>query len=330
MGVPNPFWNAKERRLRAGWRIAITACALFLVLVLMALFRLMPAARPAGATVPATAGAHDLAWLFQMGMLALVATAIALWVPGRKLDRRPFAGYGLQLSRQWWRDLGLGLALGAALMAAVFLFEGSAGWVELGRGAPPAQAAYGVVGALLAGLAVCTLLSVAGLLLLDGWLLQNLAEGLRGLLPRGRSAIVAAWLLSSLLAGYLEHSAPHASALSNLVTVMVQLLLGLGYILAGQLGLPIGMSIAWGFLEGPVFGLPYDGENGFSALLVTRQTGPVLWTGGAFGPEGGLVTVVAVLVFAAVLAWLARARYGKLALRADLSDAPTQPSAGGR
>ena len=54
-----------------------------------------------------------------------------------------------------------------------------------------------------------------------------------------------------------------------------------------------------------VFGLPNSGKPAQAALLAVTDSGPTLWTGGAFGPEGGLVTLAALVVGAAlVLAWL--------------------------
>ena len=326
MSVANPFWNAPEQRLRAAWRLVLTSCAFVLLAVLVASVGLRLLIGPVilrllgGGAAPAGDAGHSLLYLLQDGLVALLTGLLTVWLCGRPLDRRPFAGFGLALSRQWWQDLGLGL--GAALVVVIFLIEDGAGWIRVAFGAPPALAAYGTGAALVAGLIGCTSNGIAVELLFRGYLLRNLAEGLRGPLRGSQAAIVVAWLLSSTVGGYFVHSGQHAPGLSMPVMTAVNLLLGLGYILTGQLALPIGLSIAGTFFEGCVFGFPFGGQAGFSALLTTRQGGPDLWTGGAFGPQGGLITVVVVLVFAALVAWIARARYGKLALQVDLADPP--------
>ena len=49
------------------------------------------------------------------GVATLLAALGSLWVAGRLLDRRPFAGFGFRLDRRWWGDLAFGLALGMLL-----------------------------------------------------------------------------------------------------------------------------------------------------------------------------------------------------------------------
>jgi hypothetical protein len=82
-------------------------------------------------------------------------------------------------------------------------------------------------------------------------------------------------------------------------------LLGLGYVLTGELVLPIGVHVAWNFFEGNLYGFPISGS--MTSILAINQHGPDTVTGGAFGPEGGLLGVGAILL--GILATVAWARY---------------------
>ena len=66
-------------------------------------------------------------------------------------------------------------------------------------------------------------------------------------------------------------------------------MLGVGLVYTGRLALPIGFHIAWNFFQGGVFGFPVSGGDQQVALLTVDDRGPALWTGGAYGPEGGLL-----------------------------------------
>ena len=65
--------------------------------------------------------------------------------------------------------------------------------------------------------------------------------------------------------------------------------------LTRSLWLAIGMHWAWNFFEGPLFGTPVSGYPRYAnlnPLLTSTTIGPEQWTGGAFGPEGGLFSVI--------------------------------------
>jgi membrane protease YdiL (CAAX protease family) len=60
-----------------------------------------------------------------------------------------------------------------------------------------------------------------------------------------------------------------------------------GYIRTRQLWLPIGLHAGWNIFQRSL-GFPVSGYE-LSGLLDINVSGPKLWTGGAFGPEAGLI-----------------------------------------
>ena len=88
------------------------------------------------------------------------------------------------------------------------------------------------------------------------------------------------------------------------------LFFGLGYVLTGQIALPIGLHFTWNFVQGNIFGFPVSGRiTHATSLFLTQESGPDLWTGGAFGPEAGLLGLLAALAGAGVIVLWARWRW---------------------
>jgi membrane protease YdiL (CAAX protease family) len=83
------------------------------------------------------------------------------------------------------------------------------------------------------------------------------------------------------------------------------LFLAFGYLRTRQLWLPIGLHIGWNFFEGPVFGFAVSGTGSFT-LIRQVPTGPDLLTGGAFGPEAGLIVIPALLLGGLLIYWYTR------------------------
>jgi hypothetical protein len=44
-----------------------------------------------------------------------------------------------------------------------------------------------------------------------------------------------------------------------------------------------------------VFGFAVSGVDSYLSLIASGQAGPIAWTGGAFGPEGGLIGIFVAL-----------------------------------
>ena len=315
-----------EGRLRALWRLAIQYLAFRVLVVLLfstfasVLLLTVPGGRSAVSGSPAIPLAS--------GVASLLGAVLTVWLAGRFLDRRPFSDFGFHLGAGWWLDLFFGMALGALLISAIFFVELGLGWVE-------------VVGAFQTcgtngPFALSVLLPVAMYLCVGfyeetvfrGYQLKNAAEGLDypALGPRG--AVMVAWVLSSVFFGLLHADNPSATFLSTLNIILAGLMLGFGYVISGELAIPIGLHITWNFFQGAVYGFPVSGFGPFGAtFLATEQTGPDLWTGGSFGPEAGMLAPVAMLLGVSLIALWTRLIKGKVSLHSPIAEGPNQGTA---
>jgi membrane protease YdiL (CAAX protease family) len=301
----NPFWNPAERRPRAGWRILLQAV---IIVVLTLGGRL---------GLDAAFGERGLAArVLAQTSITLLVTTLCIWLGGRLFDRRRFADFGLRFDRAWWVDFGAGLLLGGLLMALIFVIEWSAGWIAITGVFAIGNLRMPFALAILLALLYYTGVGINEEVLTRGYALRNLAEGLN--LPQigVRRAIVLAWVLSSVVFGLLHIGNANVTTVGIVNIMLAGMLFGLPYILTGRLGLSIGLHITWNFFQGNVFGFPVSGGGSQMTMIATLEQGPDLWTGGAFGPEGGLVGVAAMLLGCLlVLIWVRRgARHATLHL----------------
>ena len=320
------FFDERAGRLRAPWRLLLqyliytVAISLFVDLLATALLVAGPGSS-GGLDTSVLAGSPLLPLI--SGVAGLGGALLSVWLAGRFLDRRAFAEYGLHLSRGWWLDLFFGMALGALLMTAVFVVELGLEWVTV----------TGVFESGLPGTPFGPALLVPAVLFLcvgfyeelvsRGYQLRNAAEGLNlpGVGPRG--AVLLAWALSSAFFGYLHSANPNATPLSTIIVALAGLMLGFGYVLTGELAIPIGLHVTWNFFQGAVFGFPVSGLNIAGATFLSiDQGGPALWTGGPFGPEGGLLAPAAMAVGILLTALWVRLRRGEVAVHAPLAQSP--------
>jgi membrane protease YdiL (CAAX protease family) len=235
-------------------------------------------------------------------------------VVGRLIERRTFAelGFGRGLAR----DMGIGLALGAGIISLVISLLALFGW-------------YQVVGpGALAGAGIVTNLSVVLLFLLVA-LFEEVT--FRGLLFRIVENGLGSWgalIVSAVFFGGAHLGNPGATLASSIaIALEAGVLLGAIYMATRSLWMVIGVHWAWNYFEGPVFGAQVSGYD-IPSLLHSVTTGPVLWTGGAFGPEAGLFAVIIGGIVGAIFIWLSLRRGQVIApmWARRASTAPAQPS----
>ncbi|MBN1430668.1 MAG: CPBP family intramembrane metalloprotease [Anaerolineae bacterium] len=336
--IANIFWNPEQRRLRALWRLLIWGVVWFTLLITIQAIIGVAAVIIGFATGMLTAEQlsnpmliseqlMEQSWILVAAEIAqFVVTVGAVWLAGRFLDRRKFVDFGLHLNKDWWIDFGFGLLLGAILMAIIFGMEVVTGWITITRTfVAPQGNAFAI--AILGALFTFILVGINEELFSRGYQLTNMAEGFNWKLLGPRWAIVIATLLSSAIFGLLHLGNPNATAISTFNIFLAGILLAVGYLLTGELAIPIGLHISWNFFQGNVFGFPVSGiSSNQTTFIGIEQGGPDLWTGGAFGPEAGLLGVGAMALGVILTILWIYLRRGKVALHLPLAEAPTLPA----
>ncbi len=152
----------------------------------------------------------------------------------------------------------------------------------------------------------------------------------RGLLFRKLERSFGSWIalgVSAVLFGLLHIIVPNATLIGAIaIMVTAGVLIATVYILTRSLWWAIGIHVGWNFFEGPVFGTQLSGHT-LPGFFSSTMTGPVAWTGGAFGPEAGLACILLVGAVGALLCWRA-ARLHLMLPRNRLQSVPDDTQSG--
>ncbi len=325
--IKNIFWNSGEHRLRAIWR-QIIQLILFTVLALVISTGISAGVRALLGTTHSRSGGLALnsagTYLFDLPLselLLAISVLLSIWIMARFINREPFALFGFRFNRDWWLDCGFGLLLGLVLTTAVFLVELAAGWVTI------TDTFYSGVAGVPFGLAILgpLVLFVSAAFYEEPYFraypIRNLSQGLKQRGPALAIGMVLIWVLTSILFGWSHHSNPGAAPLGLINIGLAGILFGLSYMLTGSLGLSIGIHIAWDFTQGCVFGTPVAGATPSRAasFITLVQHGPTLFTGGAFGTDGGLLVTLAFLLGMIPVFLYVRWRYARVSLYTEMA-----------
>jgi membrane protease YdiL (CAAX protease family) len=119
--------------------------------------------------------------------------------------------------------------------------------------------------------------------------------------------------LSALIFGVLNLSNPNDSAILAFgLAVETGLLFGAAYIYSGNLWFPIAINFAWNFTQSGIFGTVMSGSSVGQSLFTTKIKGAAWLTGGHFGPEGSVQSIIICLAAIIVLLILSHKKYNIL------------------
>jgi len=235
-------------------------------------------------------------------LVALGYTAVLVY----GIEKRPLWGQWLGWRMSTWRDLVVGMGLAAVFFVSVAGVGAARNWYQFQSVAPATEALAIVFGGF--------------------WILLPAAAA-EEVSTRGYffHAVERSWGapaalgLSSLAFAALHLNNPHIREhpLAIVGLLLAGVYLGSAYLITRNLWLAIFLHTGWNLMEGPVFGLPVSGIHLQTTVVQTRVTGPELWTGGAFGPEAGLLLCLVMLFHLGTL-WALRPVLGSEAERGRL------------
>jgi hypothetical protein len=329
----NLFYNREEKRVRSFWRIVIqTIFYLFgtvLAGVLISVVQMAVLAAQGDLSLEQLTNPQAMTNLIMnsgggiffalSGIASVIVMVLSFLFAGWALDKRTFKNFGFHFSKQWAFDLGFGLLLGAVLMVFIFLVELAFGWVTVTGYFQASSAGNPIALVLFLSLIHFISVGIYEEMLSRGYHLRNLAEGLNFKAVGPKISLLLAYFISSSIFGLLHLGNPNSSLVSTLNIILAGLFLGLGFVLTGELALPIGLHITWNFFQGNVFGFPVSGTNAGGSMVQIQQLGPQWMTGGAFGPEAGLIGILAILIGCALIVLYVKQTRGTLRWWTELS-----------
>jgi CAAX protease family protein len=275
----NIFFSPDEPRLRAGWRLLIQTI-LFLIFEVCAGLPLGILVYIPGIDLPTGL------FLALNEVVEIIAVTLSVFLARRYLDKRSFSSLGLKLDRWTGFDILAGVIITFFAMGFIYLIQWGLGWLTFDGFAWETDSLLTVLGGTLGMFLVFILVGWNEELLSRGYHLQTLASGLN---------LFWGVVISSIIFGLMHLGNPNAAWVSTAGIFFAGLFLAYGYVSTKQLWLSIGLHLGWNFFEGVVFGFPVSGLNIYHLMRITVN-GPELWTGGAFGPEAGLVVLPGILL----------------------------------
>lgn len=266
------FISPDAPRLRAGWRLLIQTLLFFLfgtIIVILA----------------ASLGL-DIGSLIFGNVLNFIATTGSVYIARRWLDKMSFESLGLKLSQQALVDVLVGIGITVVQMGFIFVVMLGLGWLTFEGFAWEFDPISTVITGVLTFFIGFIIVGWNEEVFSRGYHLQTIASG---------ANLFWGVIISSAIFGALHLVNPSATWVSTAGIFFAGIYLAYGYIRTKQLWLSIGLHIGWNFCEGVVFGFPVSGLDIY-ALTRIEVTGPEIWTGGAFGPEAGLIVLPSLLI----------------------------------
>jgi membrane protease YdiL (CAAX protease family) len=288
-----------EGELRSGWRAFAFYAVLVVVSFVLGNIAVIVIALATGVeTLPLqpqpTAPASDLTILVTatISIIQLASALIASAICARALERRSLASVGFKLHRGWLSDFLYGSLGGGAALALAVALAAAAGTIGIdAQHSSPLTLAVNFLVLLI----IFLIAAAFEELLLRGFPFQALAHNIGPL---------AALAITSILFGLLHYQNPNSTLLSTFNTILAGVWLGAAYLKTRSLWLATTLHYSWNLVMVFIFGLPVSGITMYSHLawLRSQPEEPAWFSGGSYGPEGGLAATVA-LVISTLVIW---------------------------
>ncbi|HEM3670458.1 TPA: CPBP family intramembrane metalloprotease [Streptococcus suis] len=216
---------------------------------------------------------------------SFISLAIILWA--RFVEKSPWLGLGIR-KKGALKDFLLGWGIGAAMLITCVLLMWGFGAIQV----TSFQFSANLVGEFLILVLAWSIQGTAEELLTRGWMFSSLAA---------KHNIPVGILVSSLFFSFLHLGNDGISLIPLLDLTLFAILACLVMLKTGNLWVIGGLHAAWNCFQGNVFAFPVSGTQTGQAFIAVETSGPDWLSGGAFGVEG---SVISLLIQAGMITWL--------------------------
>ena len=279
------FLSPDEPRLRSGWRLLVQTIILLVLSVCFSIPLVVILVILDPSFIYSIPQIKPEAMLFA-ALAEFFVITLSVFLAVRFIDKRSIESLGLKLNLQALFDILAGIGIAFAQMGFIYLLMLGLGWLTFEGFAWEFDPLNVVIINVFLFFVIFIFVGWNEELLSRGYHLQTIASGLN---------LTWGIMISSAVFGLLHLGNPGATWVSITGIFLAGIFLAYGYVRTKQLWLPIGLHIGWNFCEGVVFGFPVSGLDIY-ALTRIEVTGPEIWTGGAFGPEAGLIVLPSLIV----------------------------------
>ena len=211
---------------------------------------------------------------------SFISLAIILWA--RFVEKSPWLGLGMT-KKGAFKDFILGWGIGAAMLITCVLLMWGFGAI---------QVSANLVGEFLILVLAWSIQGTTEELLTRGWMFSSLAA---------KHNIPVGILVSSLFFTFLHLGNDGLSLIPLLDLTLFAILACLVMLKTGNIWVISGIHAAWNCFQGNVFAFPVSGTQAGQAFIAVETSGPDWLSGGAFGVEGSIISL---LIQAGMITWL--------------------------
>lgn len=217
-------------------------------------------------------------WLNAVSLYATVTTIIATLIYCCKIEKRRLFTLGF-VRKGAVAEYLAGLLIGLALFSAAYgliVLSGEAEFIGINP-----DLSVGMIIAFFFGFIV------------QGASEEILLRGYFFVSGAANSNVVISVFVSSALFAMMHYSNPGISIMAIINLFLFGVFAALYFLRRGSIWGICAIHSVWNFAQGNIFGCKVSGMEMGNSVFLTAEHGSSLWSGGAFGPEGGIgVTIV--------------------------------------